>query len=198
MSVLDNYQRMGRWIVFIGWTAVAGCMSQPLVGNYVASDSACCSTVKEFDFRPIRLGEDVEFSLTSGGPASSFSGGREHFSAFKVPDGFVATSIQSKSYLSTDLLPMATAVIPELRFYDESFLEIGKAGATNAQGATGFWRSAISSRAAIPVGTRYIVVTAGNTSGGLPTMRSENGRVHRIPAAAIGDLSLRLFGESVR
>lgn len=194
---LQECRRLTQLGVIAGVIVITGCTSQPLVGNYVATKSACCSSIAEFNFRPIPLGLDVDFSITSTEPTFSFSGHLEHFVAFKVPNDFAAATIQFKSYLSTDYLPKATAVIPDFICLDGNFLVIGRVAATNMQVAGGFWGGAFSGRAPVPPRTLYIVVVAGDGNNGVPAYHSENGRAYHIPAAALGNLSLRLFGESV-
>jgi hypothetical protein len=195
---LMGCRRWGRTVFIAGAAVLAGCTSQPLARTYVAPNSTCCSSVDQFDFQTVQLGQDVEFGIASSSPTFAFFGRREHFAAFRIADGSDATSLHVKSYLSSDLLPMATAVVPQFSFYDASLAPIGRSIATDAQPAGGFWRGAISGRAPVPSGTRYIIVTAADGSGGLPTLRSENGTRYQIPAAALGDLSLRLFGEATR
>ena len=186
------------WLGLIASVVViTGCTSQPLVGSYVATKSACCSSIAEFKFHSIPLGQDIDFSITSTESNFPFSKHPEHFVAFKVPDDFIAATIQVKSYLSTDFLPKATAVIPDFIYLDANYLVIGKSAVTNMQEAGGFWGAAFSGRAQVPPKTRYIVVIAGDGSTMGHDYHSANGTTHHIPAAALGKLSLRLFGESV-
>ena len=194
---LEKCRRSSRLGLIAGVVVITGCVSQPLVGRYAAPNLTCCSSMAEFAFRPIPVGQDVDFSITSTEPTFTFSGQPEHFVAFKVPDRFVVATIQVKSYLSTDFLPRATAVIPDFIYLDASYRVIGKSAVTHLQEAGGFWGGAFSGRTQAPSTTRYIVVVAGDGSKGIPVYHSENGMAHPIPAAALGKLALRLFGESV-
>ena len=53
----------------------------------------------------------------------------------------------------------------------------------------------MSGRVAVPVGARYVVVKPGDGSAGVPVVYSDNGTPGRVNPAAVGDFSLRLFGE---
>ena len=176
--------------------ALTGCAGQPTVGQYAAPNTACCSSISEFTFRPVLLGQEVEFSLSPANPTYDFSGPRQHFVALRIPDGFAATTIQVRTYLSTAYLPQATAVIPEFLFLDVDYKVLTRRPTENFQTAGGFWRSAVSGRVQVPSQTRYIVVTAGDGRSGVPVVRSENGTPYRVNPAALGDFSLRMFGES--
>lgn len=176
---------------------VAGCTGQPTVLQYVPPSAACCSGPAQFTFRPLPLGQEAEFSLSAADPTYDFSGRRAHFVALRIPDGFSASAIQVKSYLSTAYLPNASAVLPDFVYLDRELRTIGRASSGDFQNAGGFWRSAVSGRARVPAAARYIVVIAGDGSGGLPALYSENRTPYRVRPAALGEFSLRLFGEAV-
>ena len=188
-----------RWpcSLLISVGLLTACSSEPLVHDYIAPTNACCARINEFEFRRLPLGQEFVFSITSADATYQFSSGRrEHFAAFSIPDGFSATTIQIRSYLSTDFLPKATALLPDFIFLDGGYRQIGRMSAKNLQEQGNFWGGALGGTVAVPQGTRYFVVVAGNGDGS-NYYRSENGRLHPIPAAALGKLSLRLFGEPI-
>lgn len=193
--LVKKYLYLRRLIYLTGAIFISGCANQPLIRDFVATKSACCSSMAQFNFRSIPLGQDFNLSITPAEPTFSFSDRLVHFVPLKVPDNFIATAIQVKSFLSTDYLPKATAVFPDFIYLDANFKIVGKAVVTDMQSAGNFWGSAISSRAQVPPKTLYIVVVAGDGSGGFPTINAGSGRPYSIPAAALGDISLRLFGE---
>jgi hypothetical protein len=184
--------------LLVGTAMLVGCVGKPTVVGYTAPSTACCSSISEFQFRTPPLGQEVEFSLSPAESTYDFHGRRQHFIALKVPDGFQLTAVQVRTYLSTAYLPNATAVIPEFIHYGSDFQLLAKSSTSNFQTAGGFWRSGIAGRTQVPPGTKYIVVIAGDGGSGLPTVYSENRTPYMIPAAALGEFSLRLFGESVK
>lgn len=191
----------GWWLaisVIISLILLTACSSEPLVRGYVAPTHTCCARIDEFKFHRLSLGQEFVFSITSADPTYQFSAGRrEHFAAFSVPDGFAATTIQSKSFLSTDFLPKATALLPDFIFLDGGYRQISRASVKDLQERGSFWGGALGSTVIVPPGVRYFVVVAGIADGS-NQYHSENGSLNPIPAAALGKLSLRLFGEPIR
>lgn len=175
---------------------LSACTSQPLVGDYVPPVAACCSKVSDYGFQPLALGKETDFSLAENGPTLTIDGRRGFFAGFSIRADIVASAAVVKSYLSTGFLPKATAVVPELVFYDADLQRIGSTTVSNMQSDNGFWRSSISGRVAVPNKTRHIVIIAGNGAKGRTLIRSENGTPYYLPPAALGDLSIRLFGEA--
>jgi hypothetical protein len=175
--------------------ALAACTSQPLVGRYAPPSSGCCASLADSSFSTLPLGKEVEFSLSPNTPTLLIDGRREHFAAFSVPSGSVATAAALRSYLSSGFLPKATAVAPEVHFFDAQFRPLGKAALGAMQSDNGFWRASVSGRVDVPSKTRYIAVIATDGKAGLGLVRSDNGTPYRIPPAALGDMSIRLFGE---
>jgi hypothetical protein len=189
-------KRIARWSAGLALAALlGGCASPVTVTDYATPVTACCSSVSEFKFRPLPLGQDVELSFTAEDSTYAFAGRRQHFIALKVPDGFSATTIHVRSYLKGSFLPTASAVIPDFYYFDANLKMIGKESSGDFQSAGGFWRSAVSGRARVAGGARYIMVVAGDGSNGVPVVQSGNGISHRIPAAPLGDFAVRLFGE---
>jgi hypothetical protein len=153
----------------------------------------------EFQFRPLPPGDEVELSFSPSDPAYEFDGQRKHFAAFSIPDGFTPTAMQVKTFLSGGYLPSATAVVPAFIYLDSEFRPIQRSPTTGLQSVGGFWRAGLAGRAAVHPRARYVVVIAGDgIAGGLPVVYSENRTPYVIPAAALGDFSLRLFGEQAR
>lgn len=184
------------WLIAFALVTI-GCTSQPHVGYVAATKSGCCSSLAEVIFRPIPLGHEMDVSITAEAPILSFSGTPEHFVALKVPDDFKAMSIQIKSYLSTTYLPNSTALIPEFIFLDAKNEVVGKAALDNVRVAGEFIRSGIfSGSVMVPAGSRFIVIVAGKGNSRVPAYPSANGRPYIIPLAALGELSLRIFGKS--
>lgn len=173
----------------------AGCANQPTTVEYVAPLGACCKSISEFQFRPFAPGSEVEFSLTPTEASYTFADKRQHFIALQLPDNFSATTIQVRSFLSTSFLPLATAVLPDFVYLNSDLNVIGKSSTGGTQAGGGFWRGSVIGRVQVPQRTRYVVVTAG-TSSSTATVHSENGTPHQLPSAALGDFTLRLFGDS--
>lgn len=142
------------------------------------------------------LGKEVEFGLKADTSAYAFDGRRQHFVALKIPAGFTATTIQVRTYLSTGFLPRATAVIPEVIFLDRNRAIMAKKATTDFREAGGFWRASLLGRVDVPRDARYIIIVAGDGSSGRPVYHSENRTSYSIPPAALGEFTLRLFGET--
>jgi len=196
MDVHRCLRNMGQWSsLLLGLGLLTSCSSEPLTQDYVAPVTPCCARISEFQFRPLPPGEEFLFNITPTDSTYRFSsGGAQHFAAFRIPDGFTATAIQTKSYLSSDYLPKATALLPDFIFFDSGYRQLGRASVRGLQERGDFWGGSLGSTVAVPPGTRYLVVVAGEGDGS-NYYHSENGRRHPIPAAALGRLSLRLFGE---
>ena len=120
--------------------ALSGCETHPRVEEYSAPAAACCSSLSALPFQPMPLGQELEVSLTPAGPTYDFSGKRQHVAALKIPDGFSATTVQVRTYLSGIFIWNMSALIPGFVFLD-------------------------------------------------------NGTPGRVNPAAVGDFSLRIFGE---
>jgi hypothetical protein len=147
-------------------------------------------------FRELPPGQGIEFSLTASEAMYEFSGQRRHFIGLKVPEGFTPSTIQVHSYLPTLYYGYkTTAVLPEFLYLGSDLRVIHSAHAGGFQSAGGFWRSAVTGRVAVPPDTRYILVFAGNRSATFPTI---DRTPFTIGPAALGDFSLRLFGEPGR
>lgn len=197
---------MGKWCkskkhwhlvrLLLSFGLISGCSNEPLIYNYTAPTSSCFTKIEEFQFRRFPLGRDFDFSITPSDATYSFTHGRcEHFAAFSLPDGFSATMIQSKSYLTTDYLPSARALIPDFIFLDEKYQFIKRINVKNLQEQSNLGGVSLTGQVIVPSSTRYIVIVAGYGDG-TNRVHSENGTVHNIPPSALGKLSLRLFGES--
>jgi len=152
----------------------------------------------EFHFRTLAPGQEVEFTISAAEPTYEFSGRAQHFVALGIPDDFAASAIQVRSFLTTPYLPSTSAVMPEFIYLGSDFRVVGGSPASGFQSAGTFWRSAVSGRARVPSGTRYVVVIAGDGRGGLPVLYSENRTPYTVRPAALGDFSLRLFGEPLK
>jgi hypothetical protein len=184
-------------LLMLTGVALAGCAGQPLAGHYETPTASCCATLADYRFAALPLAQDKEFSLVAQSPTLAIEGRPRHFAGFKVADGIAPSAVVVHSYLTTAFLPNATAGVPALHFYDGQLRPIGSATAAAMQSDSGFWRVGVQGRVAVPGETRYIVVEASNGDGGYgPMVRSDNGSPHYIPAAALGDLSLRLFGST--
>ena len=187
--------RAARWMLM--GLALAGCASQPLVGHYEAPVAGCCAALADYRFPALPLAKDTQFSLTAQSPTLDLEGRPKHFAGFRVDDGITPSAVVVHSYLTTAFLPRATVVVPELHFYDEQLHSIGSVTARDMRYHNEFWRVGVQGRVAVPREARYIVLVASNGDAGYgPMVRSDNGSPHYIPAAALGDLSLRLFGSA--
>jgi hypothetical protein len=178
--------------------ALAGCTSHPRVSEYRVSTASCCSNLSNYSFPALAPGNEVEFSLAPSTPTIAFDNRLAHFAGFEVPRGVVPSALTVKTYLSTGFLPKATAVAPEVRFFDDRLEPLGKLVVADMQSDKGFWRGSVSGRVPVPRGTRYIVIVPATGGSGVGTVRAENGTPYRLPAAALGDLSIRLYEEGPR
>ena len=141
------------------------------------------------------LGQELELSLTPESPSYEFSGRRQHVAALKIPDGFSATDIQVRIYPSGIFVWNMSGIVPEFVFLDANHKMLAMRPTEDFQRATGFWRSGVNGRVSVPPGARYFVVKPGDGSRGVPIVHSDNGTPGRVNPAALGDFSLRIFGE---
>ena len=141
------------------------------------------------------LGQEIEFSFTDSTPAYDFSGRRQHFVALQLPEGLTPSVIQVRTYLSGTFIWDMSAVLPEFVFLDGKHQVLATRPTENFERDTGFWRSGVTGRAAVPPATRYVVVKPADGRSGLPVIRSDNGTPGNVKPAAIGAFTLRLFGE---
>ena len=151
--------------------------------------------MSEVTFRPIPLGQDLELGLSAASPTYEIGGKRRHFVALKIPDGFEATAIEIKSYLTTAFLPRASAVVPELVFLDGNHRVLDTRPAEDFEVLRDFGRSGVTGRVNVPVTARYFMVMAGDGSRGVPVIHRGGGSSYRVNPAALGDFSVRVFGE---
>ncbi len=191
-----QFSRLKLAVPLLCIAALAGCLAKPSVFSYVAPVTGCCTRISEIQFVSMEPGREVDFSLTPRSPAFAFSETRQHFVAVKFPEGFNVTSVQVRSYLTTEMIPKATVVLPDFVFLDENKNVIGKTALKEAKSSGGFWRAEMTGRAAVPAKARYMIAVAGTGSGGSPVFATENGSRYSIPPAALGDFSMRLFGEA--
>lgn len=180
---------------FLCVSMLVGCATQAKVEEYIAPATACCRTLSELTFRPMPLGEELELSLTPASSTYTFSGKRQHVAALKIPDGFNATLVHARTYLSGVFIWNMSALLPEFVFLDGNQKLIDTRPAEGFQPADGFWRSGVTGRVVVPAGARYFIVKAGDGSRGVPVVHSDNGTPGRVSPAGIGDISLRIFGE---
>ena len=176
-------------------SSLSGCATGPKVEAYTPPATVCCSSLSTLPFRPMPLGQEVAVNLTPASPTYDFSGQRQHIAALRIPDGFSATVIQVRTYLSGIFVWNMSALLPEFVFLDRSYQVLATRPTENFQRASGFWRSGVNGRVAVPAGARYFVVKPGDGSAGVPVVHSDNGTPGRVNPAAVGDFSLRIFGE---
>jgi hypothetical protein len=185
--------RAARWM--LAALALAGCASQPLVGHYETPAASRCAALADHRFPVLPLAKEMQFSLTAQSPTLAFDGRPRHFAGFRVDEGATPSAVVVRSYLTMAYLPRATAVVPELHFYEGQLHPIGSVTAMDMWYHNEFWRVGVQGSVAVPRETRYIVLVAGNGDAGYgPMVRAENGLAYHIPAAALGDLSIRLVG----
>jgi hypothetical protein len=173
--------------------ALAGCASQPLVGHYEAPAANCCAALADYRFPVLPLAKEMQFSLTAQSPTLALEGRPRHFAGFRVEEGAGPSFVVVFSYLSTVYLPRATAVVPNLHFYDGQFHLIGSVTAMDMWHRNELWRVGVQGSVALPREARYIVLVAGNrdAAGYGPIVQAPNGSSY-VPASALGDLSIRL------
>jgi hypothetical protein len=174
---------------------LSACTTQPKVAEYTPSAATCCSSLSALPYRTMPLGQELELSLTPHSPTYDFSGKRQHVVALKIPDGFSATTLQVRTYLSGVFIWNMSALVPEFVFLDQNHKIIGTRPTESFQRATGFWRSGVSGTVSVPAGARYFVVKPGDGSAGVPAVYSDHGTPGKVNPAAVGDFSLRIFGE---
>jgi hypothetical protein len=174
---------------------LAACSGQPLVTQYTPARTECCERVSDYPFQIVPLGKDVSFSFGSETSVLKVNERSSHMFGLKVPDKANVSTVQLTSYLSTDYIPKATAVSPELHFYSADFQLLGSSIAS-LQDARGFWRAALTGSLSVPTGSRFIVVVASSRAAGVVIPPS--GRRYLIPPAALGEMSMRLFGAEER
>ncbi len=182
-----------RGLALIASVLLCACAGQPQVQGYQPKVADCCSKVSDYDFQPAKLGQEIDFQLTEKSPALSVTGHSGHMFGLKVPDGVTVSSVVVRSYLATSFLPNATIVAPDLYFYDADFRLIKNIAVTEMHDDKGFWRASLSARVQAPPAAKFIVVMAGRTSQ--TRISSANGTPYLLPPAALGDMSIRLFGE---
>ena len=188
-------KRTHAWVAILCAGALAGCATQPTVEQYAPSRAVCCKSLSELPFRSFAPGQEVEFTFNESTPAYDFSGRRQHFVALQIPESLTPTAIQVRTYLSGTFIWNMSAVVPEFVFLDAKHQVLATRPTENFQRASGFWRSAVSGRVVVPAETRYLVVKPADGSSGVPVIHSDNGTPGRVNPAALGDFSLRLFGE---
>jgi hypothetical protein len=176
--------------------ALAGCASQPLVGHYEAPAANCCTALADYRFPVLPLAKEMQFSLTAQSPTLALKGRPRHFAGFRVEEGAGPSFVVVFSYLSTAYLPRATAVVPNLHFYDGQLHLIGSVTAMDMWHRNEFWRVGVQGSVALPREARYVVLVAGNGDAGYgPMVQAPNGSSY-VPASALGDLSIRLVGST--
>src|SRR5687768_12846220 len=174
---------------------LSGCATQSKVEGYAPPAAACCSSFSVLPLGTMPLGQELELSLTPASPTYEFSGQRQHVAALKIQDGFSATVIQVRTYLSGIFVWNMSALLPEFVFLDERYKVLATRPTESFQRQTGFWRSGVNGRVAVPAGARYFVVKPSDGSAGVPTVYSDNGTPGKVKPASVGDFSLRIFGE---
>ena len=184
---------LGRYLrLAIVAILVTGCATQPPAAPGVAPGSVCCSSMSDFDFRPISPGQEVDVELTATNATFLFGDRPERFVAFRAPNDFKGTAIQYTTYLSNDLFRAETVLIPHFLFFNENYDLVGKTLASDMQVDKGGMFSGLSFSGAVSIapGTRYVIVVAGAGSG---TLHSKDATQY-VSGAAFGRLSLRFFG----
>lgn len=177
---------------------LSACTSQPLVSQYAAPPVNCCASIADLAWTTLPPGQAAEFHLTPSSPTLEIDGRRTHVVGLAIPDGMRPSAVVVTTYLSSSYLPKATVVAPRLVFYGAGFVRIGDADTWDLRDDHGFWRSSLSQRVPVPAGTRYVVLMPGEAPNGSPVLRSESGIPYYLPPAALGDVAVRLFGETER
>ncbi len=191
-----RWQLASKLSLLVGLSLLTACSSGPLVRDYVAPVNECCTRISDFQFRPILLGQEFVLEVTSANATYQFvPGHNEHFIAFSMPSDIRATAIQTKSFLSTDYLPKSTTLFPDFIFLNDRYQEIGRSGVTNLQERGDFWGGALAGNVKVPAGARYFIIVAGKGDGS-NYYHSANGNLHLIPAAALGKIAIKVYGEA--
>lgn len=173
---------------------LTGCAGQPLLGSYNTPQTACCKSIGAVSFTLVALGQETEFNVKPDSQTLEFSGMRKHIVAIKIPDGVSVTALQVKTFLSTGFLPNATAVYPDFHFFDEKLAPLATASPDDFQPVGGFWRSGLTGRVVVPSKTRFLIAmpSEGHRRS---VVYSENRTPYVVRPAALGDFTIRLFGQ---
>ncbi|OAJ54928.1 hypothetical protein A6V36_08835 [Paraburkholderia ginsengiterrae] len=134
----------------------------------------------------------AHISLT-GSPTFDFTEGRSTFVAYKLPE-VEANTVEVDTYVSSDLLPLATVFRPRVLFLDAGLKEVGDGKLDPMEKGSKFLGDAYYfATTPIPPSAKYIVVYAASSANtDRLVARSANGSLYGLPNAYEGDISIIL------
>ena len=100
----------------------------------------CCTSMQEFTFESIRIGDSRGFDLNENSPAYQFDTGKSYFKAFVLPEWSSLYHVSIRSYMLGDHIDSAYILYPQLitlndeyevvRSTDPRVFQLKKAGFT--------------------------------------------------------------------
>jgi len=176
----------------------AGCTSHPLVQDYAPPVSSCCARAQEIAYSELPFGGKVDIAFAPSSPTYVIEGKPRHVGGVRIPSAVDPSSLIVTTYGSTTYLPMATAVVPDFIFLDEAFQIVGRAVAdySDYRGPLASGSFGLQTRVLVPAKTRYVIVTPGQPTQTKPIGYGGVGQRYSMPPAALGEISLQLYGHS--
>lgn|GEM_PF-4945889 len=143
----------------------AGCASNPQADALraaLASVPVCCSSPREFPFRPVAIGQRAVVAIDAMSPAFVFPGGKSFFGAFALPTspGPAFATVASFPVLRKNTLNewVGSYFSPVFIFYDERFQPSAPFEAPTRFMFNGNGQRFAAVRAPVPPHARYLAV----------------------------------------
>jgi hypothetical protein len=176
-----------------------GCASVPLdqVRQQAAQRKSCCVSFADLPYRQLLPSRREEVALSESSPVFAFASGPAPFQAFALPASSAPRTLTIQAMSSGGFLPTATYVDPVVHVLDEERKQVATFSSLRLEHGRhtilpGLFAYYHGTTLELPVAARFVVVQADMFSSRRQSSVSENGTVHRIPAAAYGTVYLIL------
>jgi len=121
--------------------ALSGCaVPYSKVISQYQSAAICCTSMQEFEFEGIRIGDSRDLDLNENSPAYQFDTGKSYFKAFELPEWPSPYHLSIRSYMLGDHIDSAYIFYPQIvtlnddcelvRSTDPRVFQLKKAGFT--------------------------------------------------------------------
>jgi hypothetical protein len=81
----------------------------------------CCTSMQEFEFEGIQIGDSRDFDLNENSPAYQFDTGKSYFKAFELPEWSSPYHLSIRSYMLGDHIDSAYIFYPQILTLNDNY-----------------------------------------------------------------------------
>jgi hypothetical protein len=171
--------------------ALTSCTTVPQMQEKLAQAAELTLQVSEMIFTPLQT--SVEQTITFGDktPIFQFEAGKGYYSAFSIPEPRQPRQLKVKTSLTSEYLPTAGVLIPNMLILNSNKQQIGKIENYRLEHDVNFFTGTFYfADVPIPAEAAYLVAYAATSNEEHISAYSENGTEYVLPLAPAGKFTL--------